>query len=180
MFNNTGLVDLRNGHTGNVSASTPMSAARPSTAWGASRLGVDASLTAALTSDKLVIGAAGGTTALSVTDVSPGSPAALNFVGTTVVHATSGAPGAFTWVGHEKGFVDYELEAFTVAGGVNYNIVGLPGNAAFEFLKVPQMGQDFWRRSGDAWTAREQEVRDSMWGPPPPPVAKVGRCGLRL
>jgi outer membrane autotransporter protein len=50
---------------------------------------------------------------------------------------------------------------------VNWNIVGLPGQAAFEMLKAPEMAQDFWRRSGDAWTAREQEVRDSMWGSTP-------------
>ncbi len=166
-FNNSGLVDLRNGHTGDVFNLTSDTGGTTFAGSGNSALGVDASLSAALTSDRLNIGAAAGSTSLLVNDTTPGSPGALNFTGVTVVHATSGAPGAFTWVGRQKGFVDYELEAFGGAGGVNYNIVGLPDQAAFEFLKVPQMGQDFWRRSGDAWTAREQEIRDSMWGSSP-------------
>ncbi len=46
--------------------------------------------------------------------------------------------------------------------------MALPGQAAFEMLKAPEMAEDFWRRTGDAWSAREQEVRDSMWGSAPP------------
>jgi uncharacterized protein YhjY with autotransporter beta-barrel domain len=166
-FNNSGLVDLRNGHTGDVFNLVGNGGA--GTTWtgsGGSTLAVDATLTTGLTSDRMNIGAAAGATAVVVDDLAPGSPGVLNFTGTTVVHGTSGSAGAFTWVGKQKGFVDYELRFFS--GSVNWNIVGLPDKAAFEMLKAPTLAQDFWRRSGDAWTAREQEIRDSLWGSAPP------------
>ena len=162
VFNNQGLVDIRNGHTGDIFN-------MPGTIWtgsGHSTLAVDATLEAALTSDKMIIGAANGSTLVVVDDLTPLAPGALNFVGTTVVHGTSGSASSFTWVGRTKGFINYELDFFS--GPVDWNIVALPSNAAFEMLKAPEMAQDFWRRTGDAWTAREQEVRDSMWGSTPP------------
>ena len=165
VFNNSGLVDLRNGHTGDVFTLNADVGGTAFNGLAGSRLGVDASLSAALTSDKLVIGAAGGATALIVHDVSPGSPGAINLVGVTVVDGTSGSAGAFTWGGEQKGFVDYEL-SFNSAN-TTWNIVGLPGQAAFEMVKVPELAQGFWRRTGDAWSAREQEVRDSIWGSSP-------------
>jgi uncharacterized protein YhjY with autotransporter beta-barrel domain len=157
-FNNTGLVDLRNGHTGDVFA-------LPGAAWigsNGSTLGVDASLNNHLASDKLVVGAASGTTVLVVNDLAAGQPGALSLTGTTVVQASSGPASAFTWVGERKGFVDYEV-SFNPSH-VTWNIVGVPDKAAFEMLKAPAMAQAFWQRSGDAWTGREQEIRDSLWG----------------
>ena len=165
-FNNSGLVDLRNGHVGDVF--TLSGNGGVGTVWtgsGASTLGVDANLGASLASDRMNIGAANGSTALVVTDLTPSATGVLNFTGTVVVAGTSGSASNFTWVGKQKGFVDYELRFF--AGPVTWNIVGLPDKAAFEMLKAPEMAQDFWRRTGDAWTAREQEVRDSMWGSTP-------------
>jgi trimeric autotransporter adhesin len=162
VFNNSNLVDLRNGHTGDLFVLN-------GTTWNGlagSTLGVDASLSSSLHSDEMIIGAANGSTTLVVNDTTPGLPGALNFTGTTVVHGTSGSASDFTWAGRTKGFINYELEFFS--GPVNWNIVALPSNAAFEMLKAPEMAQDFWRRTGDAWSAREQEVRDSMWGSTPP------------
>ncbi len=167
MFNNSNLVDLRNGHTGDVFILDGNGGV--GTVWNGlagSTLAVDASLTTALTSDEMIVGAANGSTSLVVHDVNPGSPGSLNFVGTTVVHAASGTASNFTWGGEQKGFIQYELQFFS--GPVDWNIVALPGQAAFEMLKAPEMAQDFWRRTGDAWSAREQEVRDSMWGSAPP------------
>jgi uncharacterized protein YhjY with autotransporter beta-barrel domain len=164
-FNNSGLVDLRNGHTGDVFNLTADVGGTTFTGTGSSALAVDATLGLALTSDRMNIGAAAGTTGLIVHDLTPGATGVLNFTGTTVVHGTSGSASNFTWTGETKGFVDYELHFFS--GPVNWNIVGLPGQAAFEMLKAPQMAQDYWRRTGDAWSAREQEIRDSMWGSTP-------------
>jgi hypothetical protein len=161
VFNNSGLVDLRNGHTGDVFDLGTAAF----TGSGASTLGLDASLSTALSSDKLVIGAAAGKTMLAITDVSLSSIGTVNLTGTVVVDATSGTASNFTWAGRHKGFIDYELQFF--AGPVTWNIVALPDKAAFEMLKAPQMAQDFWRHTGDAWSAREQEVRDSLWGPTP-------------
>ena len=167
VFNNSNLVDLRNGHTGDIF--NLVGNGGVGTIWNGlagSTLGVDASLSASLTSDRMNVGAVNGTTALVVNDTTPASPGTLNFVGTTVAHGTSGSASNFTWVGRTKGFINYELQFFS--GPVDWNIVALPSNAAFEMLKAPEMAQDFWRRTGDAWTAREQEVRDSMWGSTPP------------
>ena len=58
--------------------------------------------------------------------------------------------------------------SWSFSGPVNWNIVGLPSHAAFEMLKAPAMAQDFWRRSGAAWSARQQEIRDSLEGSAPP------------
>ena len=163
-FNNEGLVDLRNGHTGDVFV---LNADTGGTTWTGSvnsTLAIDATLNASLSADELVIGAALGTTKVMVTDVSSGPPA-LNFVGVPVVQATSGAPGAFTMDTLHDGFVDYGL-SFNSAT-TTWNLVGLPGQPAFEFLKVPSLAEGFWRRTGDAWSAREQEIRDSMWGSDP-------------
>src|SRR5262249_3364563 len=118
-FNNQGLVDIRNGHTGDVFN-------MPGAHWagsGSSTLDVDATLGASLTSDKMVIGAGTGSTAVNVKDLTPAAPGALNFVGTTVVQST-GSPGAFFLVGSpiHKGFVQYELRYI----GTNWNLVGLP------------------------------------------------------
>ena len=99
-------------------------------------------------------------------DLTPSLPGAIDLVGTTVVHGTSGSAANFTWVGRHKGFVDYELQFFS--GPVNWNIVGLPSHAAFEMLKAPAIAQDFWRRTGDAWSARDRRSA-TAWGLCPAP-----------
>jgi uncharacterized protein YhjY with autotransporter beta-barrel domain len=155
-FNNSGLVDLRNGHTGDVFSLT-------GAAWtgsAGSTLAVDVSLNGQLSSDKLVVGAASGSTTLSIHDLAASQNGVLNIAGTTVVKANSGSASAFSWAGERKGFVDYSLSFNSSA--VTWNIVGLPDKAAFEMLKAPALAQSFWQRSGDAWTGREQEVRDSQ------------------
>jgi hypothetical protein len=161
-FNNTGLVDLRNGHTGDTFTLTGAN-------WvggAGSRLGVDVSLSPSLSADELIIGgAASGTTNVLINDLSPAGPGTLNFTGVPVVHAGSGSAGAFVAPTIQKGFVNYEL-SFNPST-VTWSVVGLPGQSAFEMVKVPEMAEGFWRRSGDAWSAREQEIRDSVWGATP-------------
>ena len=163
-FNNEGLIDLRNGHTGDVFVLNADVGGTTFTGSVNSTLAIDATLNGSLSADELVIGAALGTTKVIVDDVSAGPPA-LNFVGVPVVQATSGAASAFTMNTLHDGFVDFGL-SFNSAT-TTWNLVGLPGQPAFEFLKVPAMAEGFWRRSGDAWSAREQEIRDSMWGSDP-------------
>ena len=155
-FNNEGLVDLRNGHTGDVFE-------LPGTTFTGSvnsTLGIDAALGSSLSADELIIGPAAGSTTVVVNNV--GGPAALNFVGVPVVQASSGTANNFVMAPLHDGFVDYGL-SFNSAT-TTWNLVGLPGQAAFEFVKVPELAEGFWRRTGDAWTAREQEIRDSLWG----------------
>ena len=158
-FNNEGLVDLRNGHTGDIFdlPGTTFTGSVNST------LAIDANLGSALSADELIIGPAAGSTTVVVNPV--GGPPALNFVGVPVVQATAGTASNFVMSTLHEGFVDFGL-SFN-ASTFTWSLVGLPGQPAFEFLKVPAMADGFWRRTGDAWTAREQEVRDSMWGSDP-------------
>jgi hypothetical protein len=156
-FNNSGIVDMRNHHVGDVL----VLGTNGSAAWnasGGSTLAVEADLTAPLVADELVIGTTTGATTVVLRDSAPNAPAALNFSGVTVV-STLGGSGTFNMARYHKGFVDYEL--IDPPAPVTWKLYGLPANDAFEMLKLPAMGQDFWRRTGDVWSAREQEVRDS-------------------
>jgi hypothetical protein len=156
-WNNSGVISLQNGHTGDVlTLGTSTFAAS-----GASTLKVDAALTGATTSDKLVVGAVTGTTVINVHDIAGGSPASLDLVGATVAQATSGTAGSFSLAGGtiHKGFVDYAL--LFNASNTTWNLVGLPSHASFEVLKLPALSQGFADRSNEVWYWRQQEVRDS-------------------
>jgi uncharacterized protein YhjY with autotransporter beta-barrel domain len=165
VFNNQGgLIDMRNGHAGDVLSLGSAAFTGSTVAGVSSRLDIDASLTTTLASDSLVIGAASGTTLITVHDVSPGAMAGINVAGVTVVNATSGTGSEFALAGGpiQKGFVLYKLQ-FEAATD-DWNLVGLPAQTGYELLKAPEAAQGFWRRSGDAWSSREQEIRDSLWG----------------
>jgi hypothetical protein len=170
-LNNQGLVDLRNGHAGDVLNIAGGVGAGVWNSTAGSTLGIDANLTGPLVADKLVVGSVtstsvgGNATTILLHDATPSAPASINVVGVPVVVANNGGPaGAFTMAVYHKGFVNYEL----VDPAATWLLLGVPASNAFELLKAPAFGQDFWRRSADAWSAREQEVRDSMWGSAPP------------
>jgi len=133
---------------------------------GNSRLGLDVALGGpGSTADVLQITGAGqftGVTTILPNDTLAAQPGVLNFGGILVVDSSNpGELGSeFTMAPVDKGFVEYSL-IFDAATD-NWLIVGRPGDAAFELLAVGQASGDFWRRSGDAWTGRMQEVRDSM------------------
>ena len=111
--------------------------------------------------DRLVIGSAAGVTELTPNDLLAATPGVLNFGGILVVDSANAAEVGTEFVmdNVDKGFVEYEL-IFDAATD-NWLIVGLPDDEAFEMLALASSSQDFWRRSGDAWTARMQEVRDA-------------------
>jgi hypothetical protein len=155
-WNNSGIVSLQNGHTGDVLN-------LGNAAWvgtGASTLAIDASLTGTITTDKLVVGAASGSTVIAIKDVASAMPASIDPVGATVVQAASGTASSFTLAGgaYHKGLVDYTL--LFNATSVTWNLVSLPGHNAFETLKLPLIGQGFSDRSTEVWYWRMQEVRD--------------------
>ncbi len=72
-FNNTGLIDLRDGATGDILTLTGTTF----TGGAGSQLGLDVSL-ATNTSDRLVIGAAAGSTSLLLNNISPNTTPLLN------------------------------------------------------------------------------------------------------
>jgi hypothetical protein len=157
-FNTSGLIDLRNGQVGDV-FTLSQTAFNASTG---SRLAVDASLKGALGVDELIVGAVTGKTTVTVNDLSPSSAGVIDLVGAPVVKAASGAAGDFVLAGGvvQKGFVDYALLYDPTT--VTWNLVGLPGHAVFESLKVAQAVEDYTSRSTDLWSWRMQTVRDQV------------------
>ena len=111
--------------------------------------------------DRLFIGSAAGSTLLTPNDLLAGSPGALNFGGILVVDSSNAAEvgNEFNMANVDKGFIEYEL--FFDAANDNWLIVGLPDQEVFELLGAMSSSQDFWRRSGDALSARWQETRDA-------------------
>jgi len=111
--------------------------------------------------DRLVIGSASGATEIVPNDVLGASPGALNFGGILVVDSANPAEVGteFTMANVDKGFIEYSL-IFDAAND-NWLIVGLPDQEVFELLGAMSSSQDFWKRSGDAVTARWQEIRDA-------------------
>jgi hypothetical protein len=161
-FNNAGgLVSMTDGQVGDrlVLAGTTFNGT------GNSRLGLDVALGGpGSAADVLQITGAGqftGVTTIQPNDTLAASPGVLNFGGILVVDSSNAAElgSEFAMVNVDKGFVEYSL-VFDAAAD-NWLIVGLPDDEAFELLAVGQAAGDFWRRSGDAWGARMQEVRDS-------------------
>ena len=161
-FNNAGgLVSMVDGQVGDrlVLAGTTFNGT------GNSRLALDVALGGpGSTADVLQITGAGqftGATTILPSDTLAASPGVLNFGGILVVDSSNAAElgTEFNMASIDKGFVEYSL-TFDAATD-NWLIVGLPDDEAFELLAVGQAAGDFWRRSGDAWGARMQEVRDS-------------------
>jgi hypothetical protein len=160
--NNGGVVDLRQGHTGDVFSMLGTTFTGSNVLASTSRLQIDATLSFPLTADRMNIGAAAGVTTVQLVDLTPAQPGALDLTGVIVVDATSGPSTAFTLEGGpiDKGFVEYNL-VFDPAN-FDWRLMGLPSAEAFEMLKLGQASQSFWRHSADTWTARMQEVRDAQ------------------
>lgn len=161
-FNNAGgLVSMVDGQVGDrlVMSNTTFNGT------GNSRLALDVALGGpGSLADVLQVTGTGsftGVTTILPTDTLAASPGVLNFGGILVVDSSNAAElgSEFNMASIDKGFVEYSL----IFDAVNDNwlIVGLPDDEAFELLAVGQAAGDFWRRSGDAWGARMQEVRDS-------------------
>jgi hypothetical protein len=122
-------------------------------------------------SGSLTVNGSTGNTWIVPIDVAKGTPGVLNATGEQVVFGAS--PGTFTMPNglndFRRGFIDYRL-AFTPASGSTssvYTMFGLPGPEVFEALNIPYAAQSFWRHSGDVWTQRAIDIRDSQVGSSP-------------
>ncbi len=157
-FNNSGLLDARNGRAGDT-----LNIAGTFKATGASQVGLDVQLGGVGSlADKLVVGVNTGTTTIALTDVGAG-PGALNS-GITLVQAGAGANvTSFTLAGGpiEKGFVQYNL-VYNSANDT-YVLVGLPGAPAYQTLKFTEGAESVWHASSDAWSTHMSELRDGRW-----------------
>lgn len=157
-FNNAGgLIDLRNGVAGDVLTLPGTFAAT-----GASRIGIDAGLSGAAPSDRLVIGgAATGSTALLVDFA---GPATLN-PGIVLIEAGAGSQaGAFTLDGGARNFGLIEADLVFDAAANNFAIVGAPSIAVYRAAEFADAARNLWYKSADTWSAHMRELRDGAWG----------------
>lgn len=153
---NTGLIDLRNGHGGDV-----LSLSGDYTASGQSRLGMDIGAGGV---DRLVIGGmANGKTAVVLGGITPATASLTGDKGPVLVQAGSGSTkDAFYVENAELGFVHYGLAQDIAADKtVSYRLKSVAGTRAYEMLKVSEAARDVWRQSADAWSAHVASLRDA-------------------
>ena len=159
-LNNNGLVDLRNGHVGDVLA-LPGSYSGS----GAATLGVDVLLgTATGTADQLRLGgAATGSTVVTINALNT-TPAVLSTsTGTVLVQAgAASAATAFTLNGAnvDQGLIQYGImyNPTTFA----YSLVGTPGAGVYRTALFAESARNLWLQSGDAWSGHMRELRDNV------------------
>ena len=158
VFNNAGLVDLRNGHTGDVL--NMAGAAFNGT--GNSTLALDVSLSANLSADELIVGAVSGSTRLILNDISASALPGVNIAGVTLIHGASGTASNFTWAGERKGFVLYELEFNPTL--VDWNLVGLPDQAGVQMLvRAARPVRTSGVTARTAGPTTSSSIRDAIW-----------------
>ena len=159
--NNGGLIDLRNGHTGDALI-------LPGTfnGSGASALAVDVNLgTAPTTSDTLqVTGAATGSTAVTFNRLDTGPAVLSNAAGTTIVQAGAGSSAnAFVIAPTSQnvgGIIQYGVVYNPTLN--TFNLVSAPGAAAYRTALFGEGVRNLWLQSGDAWSAHMRELRDNI------------------
>ena len=155
-FNNKGVVSLQNGHAGdNLTLPGAFVGA------GGSTLAVDVTGGTTANADTLtVLGAATGTTAIQVNAIGGG-------LATDHIVVASGGVGSsatafsLTSSSGNVGFIHYDLIYDPTAG--TYSLVGSPGAAVAETVKVQEAISDFWKISADAWQAHMASARDAAW-----------------
>jgi hypothetical protein len=159
-FNNSGLVDLRNGHVGDV-----LVLPGTYTGSGAAQLGLDVNVgTSTFTGDQLRIGgAATGSTVVSITPLNT-TPAVLSTsAGTVLVQAGAGSTaGAFTLNGAnvDQGLIQYGIvyNPTTFA----FSLVATPGAGVYRTALFAEGARNLWLQSGDAWSGHMRELRDNV------------------
>jgi len=160
-FNNTGLIDLRNGHAGDLLALSSNFAGS-----GNSALGIDVAFApagTASTADRITAaGAITGSTTLLINQL--GANGAVLNAGT--VFATGGAGSSATAFeiapqARNQGFIRYGV-AFDPTTST-YSLLGTPSTAVFRTLKINEGAQQLWYKSADAWSGHMSELRDAKF-----------------
>ncbi|AXB75554.1 autotransporter outer membrane beta-barrel domain-containing protein [Novosphingobium sp. P6W] len=157
-FNNSGLIELRDGVVGDR-VTIPGSFAGS----GASQLGLDANLGTAA-SDRLILGnAATGSTTILLRNT--GSQSLFN-PGTVLVQAgAASSANAFT-LGGADGAMDAGLVRYQVVynpTNFSYSLVGGPSDAAYRTLNYVEGVRSVWLKSADAVSSQLQARRDQLW-----------------
>jgi hypothetical protein len=156
-YNNAGLVDLRNGHVGDVLV-LPGSYAGS----GAAMLGLDVIPGGAgVNSDQLRIGgAASGSTQVALTIIG-NAPAVLGNAAVLVQAGAASSANAFTVASAnvDQGLIQYGIvyNPATYA----YNLVGAPGVGVYRAAVFGEAVRNLWLQSGDAWSGHMRSLRDT-------------------
>lgn len=162
-FQNNAQIDLRNGQLGDS-----LDLGGAAYVGGAnSSLLVDVDF-ATGQSDNLAVGSASGSTAIVVNNVStePGFSPGLSFIQSDT--PLTGSEFALDPDSIEDGFVDYDLE-FDPATN-SYIVRALPSGDSVSMLRAGAAAHDYAAKSGEAWSGRMEDFRDSQW-------AGIGRTG---
>jgi hypothetical protein len=159
-FNNTGgLVDLRNGHTGD-------NLVLPGTYTGSgnARLAIDVNLNTPVTSTDLLTigGAATGSTAVTINRL--GSPAILSTAAGTIFADAGVGSTAGAFVIAPTSQVDGVIQYGVVYNPLtnDYALVSAPSAAAYRTSLYGDGVRNLWLQSGDAWTSHMRELRDNI------------------
>lgn len=151
---NAGLIDLRNGHGGDVLRVSGDYAGSGSKA----RLGLDVGPDGV---DRLIVGdVANGRTAVVLGGVSAKTASLTGDKGPVLIEAgKESSATAFFVENPEIGFVRYSL-VFDPENA-RYRLKGVAGQRTYEMLKVSEGAGGVWRRSADAWSAHVANLRDA-------------------
>ncbi|MDH7975223.1 autotransporter outer membrane beta-barrel domain-containing protein [Sphingomonas sp. AR_OL41] len=157
-FENSGLIDLRNGHSGDT-----LTLAGNFAGSGASALGLDLTFDTTVTADQLIVGgAATGTTLIKLNITNP-SAATLSSTPVILVRTGAGsAAGAFTLANPDIGLIRYGL-AFNAASGT-FGLTGNAGAPVYRTLKIGEGAGNIWNRATDGWEAHLADGRDTRGG----------------
>jgi len=156
-FENSGLIDLRNGHVGDSFA---VSGAFVGS--GASKIGLDLTFGTTITADQVIVaGAATGTTQvvlnISNPDAATMTPAPIALVKT----GAGSSADAFVLANPDVGFIRYGL-AFNAATG-SYGLVGGAGAPVYRTLKIGEGAANVLNRATEGWEAHLADRRDLRW-----------------
>jgi outer membrane autotransporter protein len=158
-FNNSGLVDLRNGVVGDR-VTIPGSFAGS----GASQLGLDVNLGTAA-SDRLILGAAAtGSTTILLRNT--GAQSLFNPGSVLVQAGAASSANAFTLGGATDGGIDAGLVRYQIVynpTNLSYSLVGGPSDAAYRTLNYVEGVRSIWLKSADAVSSQLQARRDQLW-----------------
>jgi fibronectin-binding autotransporter adhesin len=164
-FDNAGgLIDLRNGHAGDVLTLTGNFVGS-----GGARLALDVKGTMA---DNLVVqGAATGKTNVVLANLGALQATLTGATTITLIKVGAGsATDAFSVATPNIGFIQYGL-TYDAANRF-FNLVGTAGSGVYRGLKIGEGAASAWNQSADVWTSHMTELRDAdnagperrLWG----------------
>lgn len=157
-LNNSGLIEMRNGITGD-SLTVPGSFSGS----GNSRLGVDVNLGTGASDTLVVGGAATGQTTIVVRQT--GTQALFN-PGTTIIDAGAGSSANAFVLADIDSVLDAGLVRFDLVfnpTNSNFDLVGGPSDRALRTLNYVEGLRSIWLKSADVVSAQLQARRDQLW-----------------